>query len=195
MNDSNSTEYTVARCRYPECSYTTVPCPSEMQSDSGFIKLDYDSDSQFLYGRGGVLCRECARNFVFSFLSVNCITESSCSSWKSFLVTFFGTLFQVLIATLLLLVIKFRHALGSGFLYCPMLFLVMISHLPLDNYSEYSALSDAISIVTSIPLLNLMLFGRIPWCFFMIPKMYNYSLWFLGPMTVLIVLVSITCIS
>ena len=195
VNDSNLTEYTVARCRYPECRYTTVPCPPEMQSDSGFIKLNYDGDSQCSYGRGGVLCRECAHNFVFSFLCANCISKSICSSWQPFLIMFFGVLFQVLIAISLLLVVRFKHALGSGFLYGPMLFLAVVSHLPLDNYSEYSALSDAVSIFTSIPLLNLMLFGRIPWCFFMIPKLYNYSLRFLGPLTVLVVLVSVTLIS
>ena len=82
MNNSNFTEYTVAQCTFSECRYTTVPCPPKMQSDSGFIKLDYDGDSQCSYGRGGVLCRECAHNFVFSFLSVKCISGSSCHSWQ-----------------------------------------------------------------------------------------------------------------
>ena len=108
---------------------------------------------------------------------------------------FFGIPFQVLIAILLLLVIRFKHALGSGFLYGLMLFLAVVSHLQLENYSEYSTLSNVVSVTTSIALLNLELFGRIPWCFFPIPKMYNYSLHLLGPMTVLMVLVSIATLA
>ena len=192
VNESNFTEYTVARCTYPECRYTTEPCPSEMQSDGGYFKLSYESDSQCSYGRGGVLCKKCAQHFVFSFLSIKCILETNCSIWQGLFILFFGILFQVLIAITLLLVVRFRHSLGSGFLYGPMLFLAVVSHLPLDNYSEYSALSDGVSIITSVALLNLELFGRIPWCFFQIPKQYNYSLHFLGPLTVLIVLTSIT---
>ena len=77
----------------------------------------------------------------------------------------------------LVLVVRFKHSLGCGFLYGPMLFLAVVNHIPLDDYSEYSTLSTVVSIITSVALLNLELFGRIPWCFFeSIPKLYNYSL-------------------
>ena len=59
-------------------------------------------------------------------------------------------------------------------------------HLPLDNYP---ILNTAVSMVSSIPLLNLELFGLIPWCFFHpVSKLYNYFLHYLGPLIVLIVI-------
>ena len=63
-------------------------------------------------------------------------------------------------------------------------------HLPLDNYTEYSALNDAVSITASVALLNHELFGRTPSQFQ--NMQYNFSLRFLGPLTILMVLVSLT---
>ena len=188
----NITDYTVVRCKYNECRHSTVQCPAEMQVNGEFFMLNNELESQCSHGRGGDLCRKCDQNFIFSFLTVDCISDKSCRLWQPYFILFFGILFQFLVAITLLLVIRFKHSLGSGFLYGPMLFLALVSHLPLDNYTEYSTLSDAVSITASVALLNLELFGRIPWCFFPIPKQYNYSLRFLGPLTILMVLVSLT---
>ena len=55
VNDYNFTDYTIARCAFLECKYSNVvPCPPEMQSDSGFVMLNYENNSQCSYGRGGV---------------------------------------------------------------------------------------------------------------------------------------------
>ena len=142
-----------------------------------------------------MLCRTCAKNFVFSFHSIHYIPQENCTSSKAIAILFFAILFEILITISLVLVVRFKHSLGCGFLYGPMLFLAVVNHIPLDDYSEYSTLSTVVSIITSVALLNLELFGRIPWCFFeSIPKLYNYSLHVLGPLTVLLVLLGITAL-
>ena len=186
-------EYIVTRCKYSECKMNNAPCPPGMQSDNNRFLLN---GTQCSYGRGGVLCRTCAENFVFSFLAIHCITDEKCSTSKAVAILFFAILFQILITISLVLVVRFKHSLGCGFLYGPMLFLAVVNHVPLDDYSEYSTLSTVVSIITSVALLNLELFGRIPWCFFVsIPKLYNYSLRVLGPLTVLLVLLGITALA
>ena len=185
-------ENIVARCKYSECK-TTAPCPPGMQSDNNYFLLN---GTQCSNERGGVLCRTCAEHFVFSFLSIHCIPQENCSLSKAAAILFFAILFQILITIFLVLVVRFKHHLGCGFLYGPMFFLAVVNHVPLDDYSEYSTLSTVVSIITSVALLNLELFGRIPWCFFeSIPKLYNYSLRVLGPLTVLLVLLGITALA
>ena len=66
-------------------------------------------------------------------------------------------------------------------------------HLPMD---DYSFLNTAISVVASIPLLNLNIFSLIPWCFFHpFGKLYNYVIHYLGPLIVLVVILLIFLIA
>ena len=186
-------EYIVALCKYSECKMNNAPCPPGIQRDNNYFLLN---GTQCSNGRGGVLCRTCADKFVFSFLAIHCIPDEKCSTSKAVAIIFFAILFQILITIFLVIVVRFKHSLGCGFLYGPMLFLAVVNHIPLDDYSEYSSLSSAVSIITSVALLNLELFGRIRWCFFeSIPKLYNYSLRVLGPLTVLLVLLGITALA
>ena len=80
-------DYIVTRCKYSECKMKNAPCPPGMQSDSNYFLLD---GTQCSNGRGGVLCRICAKHFVFSFLSIHCIPEENCSSSKAVAILFFG---------------------------------------------------------------------------------------------------------
>ena len=189
----------IARCSFPDCRYSYEPCPSDLLtagSTHDYVLLGFDSDRQCSDGRGGALCRGCALGYVFTFTSAVCVPQASCSWWQPYLILLFSILFQILFALLLVLVMRFKFTLGSGFLYGPMLFLALVNHLPLDNYLEYSTLSTVISVITSIPLLNLELFSLVPWCFFTsFSKLYNYSLHYLGPLTVLTVILIISFIA
>ena len=186
-------EYIVARCQYSACKIGNVPCPLGMQSGNNYFLLN---GTQCSNGRGGVLCKVCAKHYVFSFLSIQCIPEEYCNSSKTIVLLTSAFLFQILITILLVLIVRFKHHLGCGFLYGPMLFLAVVNNIPLDDFSKYSTLSTAVSITTSVALLNLEQFGRIPWCFFeSIPKLYNYSLRVLGPLTVLLVLLGISALA
>ena len=196
---NNTVLYTTAKCSFPECKYSFEPCPPELltaDSVSDFVLLGSDPNQQCSEGRGGVLCRGCAPGYEFIFTSKNCVLASSCSWWQPYLILFVSLMSQMLIAVLLILVVRFKLALGSGFLYGPMLFLAVVNHLPLYNYPEYLVLSTTVSLISATPLLNLELFSLVPWCFFpSFSKLYNYSLRYLGPLTVLTVILLLTFVA
>ena len=191
-DDSNTTVHTIANCRFPQCSYSYEPCPKQLQprgNTANFALLHSDSDDQCSPGRGGVLCRNCREEFELTFTAVNCVPHSDCRQWQPYIIILISLVFQILFAIFLLSVVRFKISLGSGFLYGPMLFLSVIGNLPLSHYSEYSALDTLVSVLSSIPLLNFEVFGLIPWCFFYpFDQVYNYSLRYLGPLTVLVVI-------
>ena len=165
-------------------------------SAADFICLGFDVDRQCSEGRGGTLCKSCRLGFAFTFTSTSCVSVQDCSWWQPYLILAVSVMFQLLLAILLFLVVRFKLALGSGFLYGPMLFLAMVSHLSLEQYSKYLSLRTVISIITSIPLLNFKVFGLVPWCFFQsLAKLYNYSLRYLGTLIVLAVILFISLVA
>ena len=199
LHDFNNTIIFIARCSFPDCRHSYEPCRSDLLtagSTHDYVLLGFDADRQCSDGRGGALCRGCAQGCVFTYTSAMCVPQASCSWWQPYLILLFSILFQILIALLLVLVVRFKYKLDSGFLYGPMLFLALVNHLPLHSYLEYSTLGTAISAITSIPLLNLELFSLIPWCFFpSFSKLYSYSLHYLGPLMVLTVILIISFIA
>ena len=189
---NNTTMSVSAQCSYPDCSYSYKPCPAKMISlgfSGDFNLLGNDPDEQCSIGRGGLLCKSCAQGYQYTFLSVSCVASSTCEWWQPYLVLVITLMFQLMIAMALMIVVRFKIAAGSGFLYGPMLFLAIISHLPLDTDPNLFILRTFILVITAVPLLNLEPFGLIPWCFFHpFTKIYNYSLQYLGPITVLLVI-------
>ena len=186
----NTTTYVSAQCSYPDCSYSYRPCPAKMLSlgfAGDYKLLGTDADEQCSVGRGGLLCKSCAEDYQYTFLSVSCVASSKYEWWQPYLVLVITLVFQLMIAMALISIVQFKIATGSGFLYGPMLFLAIISHLPLDTDPNLFMLKKFILIITAVPLLNPQPFGLIPWCFFdPFNKIYNYSLRYLGPLTVLL---------
>ena len=188
----NTTMYVSAQCSYPDCSYSYRPCPAKMLSlgfAGDYKLLGTDADEQCSVGRGGLLCKSCAEDYQYTFLSVSCVASSACEWWQPYLVLVITLVFQLMIAMALSSIVRFKIAAGSGILYGPMLFLAVISHLPLDTDPNLFILKTFILIITAVPLLNPEPFGLIPWCFFHpFSKIYNYSLRYLGPLMVLLVI-------
>ena len=197
LNTSNSYNessiiYVSAPCSLPECKIYSHPCPSKMMSlgfDGDYRLLGIDADEQCSVGRGGLLCMSCAHGYEYTFLSVSCVASISCVWWQPYLILIICFLFEVMIAITLLLSVRFKLTTGLGFLYGPMLFLAVVSHLSFTANSEYYTLRLIVLFMTSLPLLNPEPFGLIPWCFFHdFPKLYNYLLSYFGPLPVLIVI-------
>ena len=190
-NDS-SMIYVSAPCSFPECNFYSHPCPSKMMSlgfDGDYRLLGIDADEQCSVGRGGLLCMSCGHGYEYTFLSVSCVASISCGWWQPYLIIIICFLFEAIIAITLLLSVRFKLTTGLGFLYGPMLFLAVVSHLSFSANSEYYTLRLIVLFMTSLPLLNPEPFGLIPWCFFHdFPKLYNYSLRYFGPLPVLIVI-------
>ncbi len=190
-SNDNTTTYVSAQCSYPDCSYSFEPCPAKMLNlgfSGDYQLLGFNADEQCSVGRGGLLCKSCAEDYQYTFLSVSCVASSTCEWWQPYLVLVITLVFQLMIAMTLMSVVRFKIATGSGFLYGPMLLLAVISHLPLDTDPNFFILRKFILIITAVPLLNPEPFGLIPWCFFEFNKIYNYSLRYLGPLTVLLVI-------
>ena len=181
-------------CFFPECiKMNSNQCPHSMNYKGRYFLLN--STNQCSPERGGVLCRGCAKGFHFTFTSTICVS-GDCLWWQSLLVIIISLSIHIFVAILALFLVRFKLGVGSGFLYGPMLFLAVINILPYDGIPGYIYLHKAVSIITSIPLMNLEVFGFIPWCFFpSLARIYNYSLRYLGPMVVLLVMAIAAAIS
>ena len=194
----NTSVYAVVQGAVPEYS-SNQPCPPQIMATGGgsdYALLKFHVDDQCSSSRGGDLCRLCRPGYVFTFTALKCVANSTCEPWHPYLVVLISQVFQVVLAITLLCVVRFKVSVGSGYLYGPMLFLSIASSLSITNLrSQYSLLNSFITVVSSLPLLNIEVFGLIPWCFFHpLDKIYNYSLCYLGPLTVLVVILVITFI-
>ena len=147
-----------AQCSYPDCSYSYKPCPAKMLSlgFSGDYKLlGIVPDEQCSVGRGGILCKSCAQGYQYTFLAVSCVASSTCEWWQPYLILVITLVFQLMIAmVLIILIVRFKKPTGSGFLYGPILFLAIISKLPLETDPNLSFLKTSVLIITAVPLLN-----------------------------------------
>ena len=176
------------RCFFPECinMNSNNQCPQSMNNKGKYFLLN--STNQCSPERGGVLCRGCAKGFHFTFTSTICVS-GDCLWWQPLLVILISLSIHIFVAVLALFLVRFKLGVGSGFLYGPMLFLAVINILPFNGSSNYIYLHKTVSIIASIPLMNLEVFGFIPWCFCpSLARIYNYSLRYLGPMVVLLVM-------
>ena len=190
----NSTAALFGKCTYPNCVTinSSNQCPQLLNLTGNYFNLQYNQCST---GKGGFLCMGCASGYNFTFTSTICV-PGDCSRWKPLLVIFVSLSSHVLIAVLALFLVRFKLRVGSGFLYGPMLFLAVINQIPFDRHPKYASLDKAVSIISSIPLMNLEVFGFIPWCFYpLLDRIYNYSLRYLGPMVVLLVMAIAAAIS
>ena len=193
INADNVLEDTLngtAPCQYPYCKTDLPPCPISKLSQT-YTKLPFAQDEQCNGLYGGLLCRSCRENAVFSFESVNCIPSSHCEPWQPYVTLVLAVVFQLVLGFVIVIVLKARFRTGIGHLYGPLFFIAVVRLIPFGYYKEYVQLEFTVSIFQSILLLNLEVFGKIPWCFFSnINPLLNYSFHFLGPFTIAVVLLS-----
>ena len=81
INADNAQEDTLidtAPCQYPYCKTDLPPCPISTLSQT-YTKLPVAQDEQCNGLYGGLLCRSCREDAVFSFEAVNCISSSNCN--------------------------------------------------------------------------------------------------------------------
>ena len=193
INADNVLEDTLidtAPCQYPYCKTDLPPCPISGLSQI-YTKLPIAQDEQCNGLYGGLLCRSCREDAVFSFGSVNCIPSSNCKPWQPYVTLVLVVVFQLVLGFAIVIVLKASFKTGVGHLYGPLFFIAVLRLVPFGYYKEYVHLKFTVSIFQSIFLLNLEVFGKIPWCFFSnINPLLNYSLHFLGPFIIAVVLLS-----
>jgi len=103
--------------------------------------------------------------------------------------------FQFALAFSLVVALRLKMGLGSGFLYGPLFYLAVINQLPFRYLNQRSVFQKIISTYSSIFLLTMQVFGDIPWCFFDVNPLLNFSLRFLGPLIVALVLLLTVCLA
>ena len=179
-----------ASCQYPYCKTDLPPCPISGLSQT-YNKLPVAQDEQCNGLYGGLLCRGCREDAVFSFESVNCIPSSNCKPWQPYVTLVLVVVFQLALGFGIVILLKSSFKTGIGHLYGPLFFIAVLRLIPFGYYKEYVQLKFTVSIFQSVLLLNLEVFGKIPWCFFSnINPLLNYSLHFLGPFIIAVVLLS-----
>ena len=179
-----------APCQYPYCKTDLPPCPIIGLSQT-YKQLPVAQDEQCNGLYGGLLCRSCREGAVFSFEAVKCIPSSNCQPWQPYVALVLVVIFQILLGFGVIIGLKASFKTGIGHLYGPLFFIAVLRLIPFGYYKEYVQLKFTVSIFQSILLLNLEIFGEIPWCFFSnINPLLNYSLHFLGPFIIAAVLLS-----
>ena len=179
-----------APCQYPYCKTDLSPCPIiGLAQTYNQLPIAQDEQCNGLYG--GLLCRSCREDAVFSFEAVNCIPSSNCEPWQPYVTLVLVVVFQLALGFGIVIVLKASFKTGIGHLYGPLFFIAVLRLVPFGYYKEYVQLEFTVSIFQSVLLLNLEVFGKIPWCFFSnINPLLNYSLHFLGPFIIAVVLLS-----
>ena len=179
-----------APCQYPYCKTDLPPCPIiGLAQTYNQLPITQDEQCNGLYG--GLLCRGCREDAVFSFESVNCIPSSNCKPWQPYVTLVLVVVFQLVLGFGIVIGLKASFKTGIGHLYGPLFFIAALRLVPFGYYKEYVQLQFTVSIFQSVLLLNLEVFGKIPWCFFSnINPLLNYSLHFLGPFIIAVVLLS-----
>ena len=179
-----------APCQYPYCKSDLPPCPIIGLSQT-YTQLPVAQDEQCTGLYGGLLCRSCREDAVFSFEAVNCVPSSICKPWQPYVTLVLVVVFQLVLVFGIVMGLKASFKTGIGHLYGPLFFIAVLRLVPFGYYKEYDQLEFIISIFQSVLLLNLEVFGNIPWCFFSnINPLLNYSLHFLGPFIIAVVILS-----
>ena len=176
-----------APCQYPYCKTDLPPCPIIGLAQT-YNKLPVAQDEQCNGLYGGLLCRNCREDAVFSFEAVKL---SNCKPWQPYVTSVLVVIFQLVLGFGIVIGLKASFKTGIGHLYGPLFFIAVLRLIPFGYYKEYVQLKFTVSIFQSVLLLNLEIFGEIPWCFFSnINPLLNYSLHFLGPFIIAVVLLS-----
>ena len=189
-NELDNTVNDTALCQYPYCKTDLPPCPIiGLAQTYNQLPVVQDEQCNGLYG--GLLCRSCREDAVFSFEAVKCIPSSNCQPWQPYVTLVLVVIFQLVLGFGIIMGLKASFKTGIGHLYGPLFFIAVLRLIPFGYYKEYVHLKYIVSIFQSVLLLNLEIFGEIPWCFFSnINPLLNYSLHFVGPFIIALVLLS-----
>ena len=158
--------HTVSPCIHLFCDFSNhrEMCPSHISSISNnYILLGSTQDAQCLDGHGGTLCTGCAHNKLPTYGALQCIDSDRCASWHPYVLLLLTIAIPFLVGVFLIVIVRLKLSIGSGYLYGPLFYLAVLNLIPLTSYST---LNTIISLFVSTILLQLNALGYIPWCFF-----------------------------
>ena len=177
---------TVSKCVHLFCDYSTrrQKCPSS--SSPNYLKLGSSQDDQCLDGHGGTLCTGCAHNKLPTYGALQCIDSDKCAKWHPYVLLLLNTVIPFIDGVFLIIVIRLKLSIGSGYLYGPLFYLAVLNLIP---FTSYNMLNKIVSFYVSTFLLKLEILGYMPWCLFRSVSLLT-SKWFelIAPSVVAVVL-------
>ena len=180
---------TASKCIHLLCDYSKnrKVCPSAIASTFEEYQLLGDSqDNQCVDGHGGTLCTGCADNKVPTYGALRCIDSDKCAKWHPYLLISLNIVIPFVNGVLLIIIIRLKLSIGSGYLYGPLFYLAVLNLIP---FTSYSTLNTIVSSFFATLLIKLEFLGYIPWCFLSSVSLLT-SKWFelIGPLVVTVVL-------
>ena len=180
---------TASKCIHLFCDYSKnrKACPPAIASTFEEYQLLGDSqDNQCVDGHGGTLCTGCADNKVPTYGALRCIDSDKCAKWHPYLLVSLNIVIPFVNGVLLIIIIRLKLSIGSGYLYGPLFYLAVLNLIP---FTSYSTLNTIVSSFFATLLIKLEFLGYIPWCFLSSVSLLT-SKWFelIGPLVVTVVL-------
>ena len=131
INADNVLEDTIndtAPCQYPYCRTDLPPCPIIGLSQT-YNQLPVVQDEQCNGLYGGLLCRRCKEDSVFSFEAVKC-PLSNCEPWQPYVTSVLAVAFQLVLGFGIVIGLKASFKTGIGHLYGPLFFIAVLRLIP-----------------------------------------------------------------
>ena len=188
---ANDGIYVIAQCTTSQCNINiNDPCPNDVVNSAenkDFVLLSKVGHDQCINGHTGIMCTECKPNTSATLNNIRCIQYIPA---HPYILLFIIIFWPLLIGIVIILVVQFKEQCSSSYLYGLLFFLAVAIQIPLNHYSH---LSNVLIIFESTVILGLRILGTAPLCFFQIGPIWLYSLNYIQPIIIVIVLVMSFC--
>ena len=181
--------FEVFSCDLPYCFPQSHFCP--INGKPSFSLLSQYPDDQCSTSHGGLLCRACKDGYFFTHYPLQCVSGCPVGSSVGILVT--SIVIHILKSLAAIWVVSFATKSGNlyrlSYLYSSLVYLHVLGIFPLAYMPQYKVLRVLISIMRSISLPVLDIFGEIPVCFFpSIGPLGIFAFNYIGPAVELVLL-------
>ena len=157
--------HTTAPCSSGYCQNTNDNCDLCPMADiSNFCLLANTTNGQCVGNRRGVLCAECEVGYAFTFGTIQCVEDKTCSKGQGVVPPLLNVVFLIVTMTAIILLLKFDYKLSSGYIFCFVYYFSIVGHLLPSNVVGITLLGF-VSIFESVTQLNPQFLGFVPICF------------------------------
>ena len=192
--NKNSDSLIVTECNSEFCNYKhKTSCKLRQLTNLVLLSLDSsdDHDLQCVRGHSGVLCCDCLSGKTNSFDSYQCIDDKQCRGWQKWILLILSLGWPTLLGLLILLMIPtFENGVGN--FYCSFFALAVLGPISQQaDFDPYPSLQTLVNIYTSTFFLGSRALGFIPWCFFKVSRMWTAFYYYVGPVMLFLLLLSL----
>ena len=157
--------HTTAPCTSGYCQNTNNNCSlCPIANISNYCSLPNDTNGQCVGNRRGVLCAECKIGYAFTFGTIQCVEDKTCSMGQGVIPPFLNVVFLIVTMIAIILLLKFDYKLSSGYIFGFVYYFSIVGHLLPSNVVG-DTLLVFVSIFESVTQLNPQFLGFVPICF------------------------------